>query len=488
MKKLFIILIVLVITSGCVNNNDPTLCTADVKICPDGTSVSRVAPDCEFAPCPGCSEGDIINGTCPDGGEYLKYSCDGNGEWHEVMYVRNPCEEPPIENIDVYADLNEHPWPTFHGNPKHGGVSPYDTSHVDGTMIWEFDTGGAIESSPVISKDGTIYVGSHNGYLFAINQDGTEKWRFDAGPPSYDERWNVSKSIMATPAIASDGTIYVLSSANHLFAINPDGSEKWRFYVLWGSDFWSSPTIGPDGTIYIGSARSQEVSNYDGGLIAVNPDGTEKWLFDDNSGVTSVAAIGDDGTIYFGGNVANPAGGNFGTVYALTPSGGKIWEFLIENWMESSPVIGSDGTIYIGSGREARLYALNSDGTEKWRFQASDGWSAVPAIGKDGTIYGGAWNAYFYALNPDGTERWKFKTPDAFEGVISSAAIGSDGTVYVGSNSGNFYAFDPADGTVKWNFETTGSGIVNSPAIGADGTIYFGSWNHKLYAIGGTGS
>ena len=28
-------------------------CTADAKICPDGTAVGRVAPDCEFAPCPG---------------------------------------------------------------------------------------------------------------------------------------------------------------------------------------------------------------------------------------------------------------------------------------------------------------------------------------------------------------------------------------------------------------------------------------------------
>jgi hypothetical protein len=27
-------------------------CTLDAKICPDGSSVGRVAPSCEFAPCP----------------------------------------------------------------------------------------------------------------------------------------------------------------------------------------------------------------------------------------------------------------------------------------------------------------------------------------------------------------------------------------------------------------------------------------------------
>ncbi|MFH1648956.1 MAG: hypothetical protein ABIA93_00200 [Candidatus Woesearchaeota archaeon] len=29
-----------------------TACTADAMVCPDGSSVGRVAPSCEFAPCP----------------------------------------------------------------------------------------------------------------------------------------------------------------------------------------------------------------------------------------------------------------------------------------------------------------------------------------------------------------------------------------------------------------------------------------------------
>lgn len=31
---------------------EPVACTKDAKICPDGTYVGRIAPDCEFAPCP----------------------------------------------------------------------------------------------------------------------------------------------------------------------------------------------------------------------------------------------------------------------------------------------------------------------------------------------------------------------------------------------------------------------------------------------------
>lgn len=34
-------------------DGEAVFCTMDAKICPDGSYVGRVAPDCEFAPCPG---------------------------------------------------------------------------------------------------------------------------------------------------------------------------------------------------------------------------------------------------------------------------------------------------------------------------------------------------------------------------------------------------------------------------------------------------
>lgn len=47
-----------VMDGGTVSNTDPSgispvACTMDAKICPDGSSVGRVAPSCEFAPCTG---------------------------------------------------------------------------------------------------------------------------------------------------------------------------------------------------------------------------------------------------------------------------------------------------------------------------------------------------------------------------------------------------------------------------------------------------
>jgi len=378
---------------------------------------------------------------------------------------------------NVIAQPENSPWPMFRGDARHTGRSPYDTSHVDGTVKWSFETGDGIESSPAIGSDGTVYVGSWDNNLYAINPDGTEKWHFTTGG-----------LVRSSPAIGADGTIYVGSAEDSvvnginyhgtcvLYAVNPDGTQKWRFVT--GGDIWGvfcSPAIGSDGTIYYGSGDYNLSRGGGTRLYAFNPNGTEKWSFDAGNDVTSSPAVGLDGIIYVGSGSGN--------LHAINPNGTEKWHFTTGSFVESSPTIGMDGTIYVGSSDD-RLYAVNPNGTEKWRF--TTGGPEVfssPAIGSDGTIYVGTGEGSsdnnLHAINPDGTEKWRFTTGG---GVMSSPAIGADGTIYVGSFDGNFYAVNP-DGTEKWHLSISAS--VSSPAIGSDGTIYVGSWDHKLYAIGG---
>ena len=40
-----------------------------------------------------------------------------------------------------------------------------------GTVLWEFETGGDVFSSPAIGSDGTVYVGSRDKKLYAIKTD-----------------------------------------------------------------------------------------------------------------------------------------------------------------------------------------------------------------------------------------------------------------------------------------------------------------------------
>ena len=46
--------------------------------------------------------------------------------------------------------------------PKNGAASPK-------RLLWEFKTGGGVWSSPAIGSDGTVYVGSDDGKLYAVN-------------------------------------------------------------------------------------------------------------------------------------------------------------------------------------------------------------------------------------------------------------------------------------------------------------------------------
>lgn len=387
-----------------------------------------------------------------------------------------------ISNNALVQGLADSPWPMFHGDVRHTGLSKYDTSKVDGTVKWTFETGGGIESSPVIGSDETIYFGSHDGFLYAVGSDGSLKWKFKVADPVYDQRWKTAKAIMATPAIDKNGLIYINGSSNYLHAINPDdGREKWKFPIKWSNDFWNSPSIAADGTILIGTARNESTQDKEGrpsGVYAINPDGTEKWRYPIDAGVTSIPAIGPDGSIYIG---AAESVNNHGKVFALDQNGKYKWEFTMEQWEESSATVAEDGTIYIGS-KEGNLYAINPDGTEKWRFATGAGLSIVPAIAQDGTILFGSWNGKFYALNPDGTKKWQFDTPEGFEALSSSPAVGADGTIYFGHTQKGLYALN-SDGSQKWHLENPND-VISSPAIGQDGTVYVGAWDKKLYAFG----
>ena len=67
----------------------------------------------------------------------------------------------------------------------------------------------------------------------------------------------------------------------------------------------------------------------------------------------SSPAIGDDSTVY--------VGSSDNKVYALDEKTGKTkWTFPTGGWVYSSPAIGTDGTLYIGS-NDNQVYALKTD-------------------------------------------------------------------------------------------------------------------------------
>jgi len=163
--------------------------------------------------------------------------------------------------FSVSAQLADSTWPMFRHDLKNTGRSSLNGPRIP-VLKWKFRIGNSIFSSPAIGEDEIIYIGSAAGSegkdsLFAINSDGTLLWKF------------ITEDLVFSPTFAKDGVI-IFGSGDYLYSINSDGTLQWKFKV----DDWtgiSSPAIGSDGTIYVGSEDHQ--------LYAINPDGNLKWKF-----------------------------------------------------------------------------------------------------------------------------------------------------------------------------------------------------------------
>ena len=335
------------------------------------------------------------------------------------------------------------------------------------TPLWSYPTGGELLSSPALGSNDTVYVGSYDQYLYAINStNGQIRWRFSVEPT----RSNEYAYIWSSPAIGGDGTIY-FGTDHHLggnggsdgefYALNPNGTLKWVYRL--SDSVYSDPAIGADGTIYFGC--------FDTNFYALNPNGTLKWKFLAGEQIYSDPIVGPDGAIYFGADN--------GRLHALNTNGTLRWSFDTGRVITGSPAMGAGGEIYIGS-LSSNLFSVSPAGGTNWVFPTGDRIASSPAIGADGTIYVGCDNGRLYALNPNGTEKWSVLLAS---GIQSSPALAQDGTIYVGTDDGDFHALD-ASGNSLWSTNLNGS-IYSSPVIGSDGTVFVGSSDFNLYAFAG---
>ncbi len=261
---------------------------------------------------------------------------------------------------------------------------------IDAEVRWTVDLGpGRQTSSPTLAPDGTIYVVSGAGKLFAIAPDGAVKWTIQTGP-----------AVKAAPALGADGTVYVASMDGSLYAVAaPVGAGAREVWIRWTFRFGdhlgptplvtapvpppgadaigsgASPTIGPDGTIYIGANNSN--------FYAITPDAQLKWLFEaerEVAGIWSTAALSPDGTtLYFGANK--------GGIYALNAADGSLrWRFDILGSVYSSPTLDRAGILYTGS-TIGHVFALNAaDGELIFDYDAGAPVWTAPALRPDGSL------------------------------------------------------------------------------------------------------
>ncbi len=343
-----------------------------------------------------------------------------------------------------------------------------------------FKTGGAIWASPSIGSDGTIYVGSEDGNLYALDPNGlTMKWAFATGG-----------KITSSPAVSHDGTVYVGSGDKKIYAVKPDGTKKWEY--LAGEEAFSNVAIAADETIYVVS----------GSL-----------------------------TIPVGSITLRGAGiGGAGKLYSFSQDGTRRWEYTSNGWNQASPIVGPDQTVYVRENR--KILSFDSGGNKKGEFSFDPNSVMIPVVGGSSPLFVGLWGGQIHVLRSDGAEQISFASPGELlpsppigptgkiyvlfptEGIYatgldggrqilySTGGVGSDPSAVAGPEAVHFegasayyypeplveepYVADKlysviADGTVKWEWYS--GDFLTIPVVGSDGTVYVGTYQGYVYAF-----
>jgi len=310
---------------------------------------------------------------------------------------------------------------------------------------WQFETGGIIRSGAEIA-DGTVFFASDDGFLYALEaKSGAEVWRFDLGSsgmtrvlPATDPPYEYD--YLHSSPVYHDGTIYIGSADGALYAVaHESGQQRWRFAT--GGRVRSTPILdggivyfgSSDGHVYAVSAAGGDlVWQFDtGGIVQGSPalgagklfvgsrsaavfaldasSGEQAWkhVNEDGSWVES-SPVYSDGVVYVGSSDALQ-------LFALdSETGATIWNFRTGGWSWSTPTL-ANGVVYIG------------------------GLSASPYYFEGVTLRAG----FFAVDRKTGESLWEF-TPQPVEGYITGGVFSRpaivDGVVYVGALDGRLYA------------------------------------------------
>jgi outer membrane protein assembly factor BamB len=290
------------------------------------------------------------------------------------------------------------------------------SSGQDGQVVWQVDLGPSnvqnAQNSPTLGPDGTLYIVNTVGVLSAIDSStGAVKWTAQTGNPQPAQ---FGETLKVAPAIGPDGTIYTTTLTGNLYAVSPpasgtQGSIKWNFDFgqhLGPTPLVSEPvtgppnrgqdavgsaasaTIGPDGTIYVGSNNSN--------FYAIDPNGQQKWLYEaerELAGIWTTAALSADAsTLYFGANK--------GGIYALNTRDGSLkWQFNVVGSIFSSAALDAAGNLYTGS-TVGHVFALNAASGERTTDLdvGAPVWSA-PSVRPDGSVVFGDRNGRIIVLS-----------------------------------------------------------------------------------------
>jgi len=371
-------------------------------------------------------------------------------------------------------------WPTFRHDHRNTGLSVLPVRYT-GDQPWTYPTGKGIFSTPVIDREGVIYVGSADHYFYSLGPDGALRWKFKTG--------EIIDSAAALPAHQPQGkpTVVVPSADGHLYCLDTTSGEP-----LWTYDgnedlsehfnnwFEGNVALGPDGTLYAGNTNF----NY----YALTPEGDLKWIYRTGSNAWSAAGITPEGTIIWGSCDT--------FIHGVSLQGKRRWRKRTLGFVAASAAVSREGPVYIGS-FDSRLYALDpASGNTLWTYRTGDHiYSSAALLEEDERtrlILFGSADGSLYALTPEGELAWSYDTgaPIRSSPVIGPAPGEEDGwVVYFGSGIGKLYALNAETGRRRWSYDTTPedpaaavrNDLNGSPALSPTGILIGGEHGRICY-------
>lgn len=361
-----------------------------------------------------------------------------------------------------------------HADPQSTGRSKY-RGPSQGVLAWQYDTVYA-EAGVVMTEDSVACFQAiavdRIAYLHFVGLDGQLRKRIATSASS------------VTPLVTSDGTVYLGSYDGRLRAYGPDGTLKWTFNT--GASIpHPGMNIGLDGTVYFISAGFV--------LCALNSTGQVQWQLSDSrllNGGHAVLSMSPDGkTLY--------APGCWQTgplLLAIDASNGSVrWTFGKSDVDALAPVVDSQGHIYMLGPADgvnssvSSLHCLNPDGSVRWVFPHGNSFdiqsSADPTIDINGNISFAM--DTLYSVDYDGNLRWKMKL---YSWADSPLVCDAEGTLYLtvmGASRAAETIAVSVDGAVLWRYPYSLGYLSDaSPALAADGTLLLLDWRGRnLYAL-----
>jgi outer membrane protein assembly factor BamB len=241
-----------------------------------------------------------------------------------------------------------------------------------GKVLWRLEVDGEADSGPVFAKDGNI-VFAAGSFVHSVRRGGDLAWRFAA-----------RGKVFTSPAVTEDGLVIVGSQDDHVHALGPGGALSWSTDL--GADVDGAAVIGDDGAVFVGTDK--------GDVVRLDARGKVAWRTPVGGPVRGVLSLARNGDVLAGTYGPVPRvvrldpDGTIRGAFAIKGTGAR--EFGIHG----APLEDAEGTLYFG-GQDDAVVAIGADGAVRWRFETgadvdapltmlSDGSLVVPS--EDGTI------------------------------------------------------------------------------------------------------